>query len=225
MNVPELTQEQRDAIFAEELAKKKSQEQKIDDDRKAWKELSGETADSLGQMLFESFLAMQSAKKEVYQRAEQAIKLKIELFGGKEQRSHKLSGKKFKIQLGRNITDGQDDTMESGIAKCEQYVKSLIKKEANKEVVICLNGLLRGGDDSKMDSKRIIELTKYANELNNPGFSDGVRIIQEAYERNLTSYYVKLEYKNDFGGWSKCSLSFSGAPFPEGFTTDLFAEE
>jgi hypothetical protein len=225
MNIPELTQEQREAIYAEELAKKKSQERKLEDDRKAWKELAGETADDLGEMLFESFLAMQSAKQEVYKRADQAIKLKIELYGDKDQQSHKLSGKKFKVQLGRNATDGHDDTMASGIAKCEEYVSSLIENEGKREIILVLREALSVDKNGKMDSKQIIKLTKLANEIDNPVFTDGVKIILEAYEKSLTSYFVKLERKNELGGWSKCTLSFSGAPFPEGFTTDLFSDK
>jgi hypothetical protein len=225
MDITKLTQKQRDAIFKEELNKKRNQELKIDEDRRAWKELATEQADKMGAILYEFFQYMMKLKQQTYEDLNDILKMKIELFGGIEQKSHKLSGKKYKIQLGRNAIDGHDDTMESGVEKCEKFLESLIKNEANKEIIIILKGLLKSDRDRKMDSKRILELTKFANELNNPEFSDGVKIIQDAYERYMTSYFVKLEYRNEVGAWSACALNFSSAPFPDGFETELFKGE
>jgi predicted RND superfamily exporter protein len=225
MDLTQITQEQRDAIFKEELNKKRIQELKTEGDRKTWKEMAAEQADTFGDDLFEISETLITAKAKTFSFFSDILKLKIELFGGSEQKSHTISGKKYKIQLGRNTIDGHDDTMQSGIEKCEKFLESLIKSEANKEIIIILKGLLKSDRDKKMDSKRILELTKFANELNNPEFLDGVKIIQDAYERSMTSYFVKLESKNEQGAWANIPLSFSSVPFPDGFETDLFKGE
>ena len=222
MKLPELTQEQLDALYERESAKRKTSEQKVDDDRKAAKELCSEAADTHGSLLYEIVMAMTTGKTKVYSGCKEAIDLKIKYFGGADQKSHTLTGENYKIQLGRNTIDGHDDTMESGIAKCEQYVESLIKNEASKAIISTLNTLLKGDKERKMDSGRIMELSKLANDYNDPLFSDGVRIIQQAYEKVMTSYSLKLSRKNEWGAWIVCAMSFSAAPFPEGFTTPLF---
>ncbi|MCT4614545.1 MAG: hypothetical protein N4A49_06685 [Marinifilaceae bacterium] len=222
MNIINLNEEQRKEIFEQELEKREKERYKLDRDRRTWKELASENTDLIGARLYELHYSMMRLKKETYEYLDDIVKMKLDLFGGENQKSHKLSGKNYRIQLGRNKIGGHDDTMYAGVIKCQRYIDSLIKDDLKPELVICLRALLKSDGNMSMDASRILELTRFANELDNNEFADGVRIIQNAYESYLTSYFVKLEYRDELGIWKACSLNFSSVPFPEDFKTDLF---
>ncbi|MCL2246196.1 MAG: DUF3164 family protein, partial [Lentimicrobiaceae bacterium] len=63
--------------------------------------------------------------------------------------------------------------------------------------------------DGVLKASRVLELEKLANRVNNPEFTDGLRIIKEAYKPMKTCQFVSVKYKDETGNEKTLPLSMS----------------
>lgn len=197
----------------------KAKQNQSKDERKAYKELVNEMVPDVVKGIKHASTALSIAKENVFKAFEACVKLKFELFEVKEtQQTHTFSDDAGNsITIGYNVIDGWDDTVNSGIAKIEEYIKSLASKNTDSETMTIINRLLKRDPKGNLKSSRVLELSSLAEEINNNLLTDGVRIIKEAYKPVRTSFFCEANEKDEAGNKVNIPLNISSVPFPEGF--------
>jgi len=61
----------------------------------------------------------------------------------------------------------------------------------------------------KLDTKRVLGLTKYVDKVNDPLFSEAVSLINKAIRRRESKAYYKIYVKNNEGKYEPIELNFS----------------
>jgi len=210
MNIENLTPEQLSELEAQIEARRKAATQKIKDDREAYKELVNETVNALWTDLGDLSGTMVQMKNRVFDSFAKALELKKEAYGTKdEQQSHTFTtadGMRS-ITIGHRVVDRYDETVTSGINKVKRYVQGLAKDAESSALVETILNLLKPNKDGILKASRVLELEKIATKVNDEGFTDGLRIIKEAYRPMKTCQFVTVKYKNRLG--QDCALPLS----------------
>lgn len=197
--------------FRAEKAKKAAAE-KARQDREVYRQLVDETIDAVFPNLEEVSGLLANRKKEVYARFRQVMLLKGEIFEGvADNKSNTFTDKdgKRRITLGQYEIDGYDDTVNEGIAKVEEFIRSLAKDDDSKLLVSAIMKLLAKDKKGSLKASRVMQLRKMAEESGNAMFMDGVRIIEESYRPTVSKFYVKAEKKADNGQWVSVPLGIT----------------
>jgi hypothetical protein len=193
---------------ARELARRREEE------RGAYKELVDEAVSGMFPKLQEVSGNVSAAKREVYERFSEAMRLKEDIYSVKEsQRSHTFTSSDgmLRIILGNYQTDDYDDTVEAGIAKVRKFIESLAKDSDSRMLVGAILKLISRDQKGNLKASRVMQLRKMANESGNVDFIDGVGIIEEAYRPAISKQFVRAEYKNDIGAWVSVPLGMTEA--------------
>lgn len=191
---------------------KKAADEKAKQDREAYRQLVDETIDAVFPDLEEVSGLLANRKKEVYARFHQVMLLKGEIFDGvADNKSNTFTDKegKRRITLGQYEIDGYDDTVNEGIAKVEEFIRSLAKDDDSKLLVSAIMKLLAKDKKGSLKASRVMQLRKMAEESGNAMFMDGVRIIEESYRPTVSKFYVKAEKKADNGQWVSVPLGIT----------------
>lgn len=197
--------------FRAEKAKKAAAE-KARQDREAYRQLVDETIDAVFPDLEEVSGLLANRKREVYAMFHQVMLLKGEIFEGvADNKSNTFTDKegKRRITLGQYEIDGYDDTVNEGIAKVEEFIRSLAKDDDSKLLVSAIMKLLAKDKKGSLKASRVMQLRKMAEESGNAMFMDGVRIIEESYRPTVSKFYVKAEKKADNGQWVSVPLGIT----------------
>ena len=212
MDIENLTPEQLAELEAKIESRKKEAAQKLQNDRVTYKELVNETVNDLWAALENVSSTMVATKNRVFDSFIKALELKKEAYGIKDnQQSHTFTtvdGNRS-ITIGHRIVDRYDETVTAGIAKVKEYVKSLAKDDDSAALVETILNLLKPNKDGELKASRVLELEKLANRVNNPEFTDGLRIIKEAYKPTKTCQFVTVKYKDQNGSEKTLPLSMS----------------
>ena len=212
MNIENLTKEELAKLEAQIEAKKKDALKKIQEDRDTYKKLVNENVNDLWDELQNVSNIMTVTKSRVFSSFEKALELKKETYNVKDdQQSHTFTTEdgKRSITIGHRIVDRYDETVTAGIAKVKEYVKSLAKDDDSAALVDTILNLLKPNKDGVLKASRVLELEKLANKVNNVEFTDGLRIIKEAYKPAKTCQFVTVKYKDSNGAEQTLPLSMS----------------
>lgn len=204
---------------AELKAALKAKQEQRSTDREAYKNLVDETVPSLLEKIKDLSILLSEVKADIYSAFEDLLKLKFDIYDVKEeQQSHTFTTSKsnLSISIGYNVNDGWDDTVNSGIAKINEYIKSLAN-DGNKDTITIINQLLKRDDKGHLKSSRVLELAALATKLQNPIFSDAVEIIKNSYRPQRSSFFVKAWEVDKAGNKVYFPLSISSVPFPADF--------
>ena len=215
MNLSELSPEDKRKLLNELEAEQKTAAEQKAQERKSYKEIAGNTVDSIFPELENLSSFLSKVKKAAFDSFHTVIEMKNELYQVKlEQRSHSFSnntGDK-RVTVGYRTLDRYDDTAEAGIEKIKSYIESLVT-EANKKTITIINSLLKKDDKGNLKASRVLELQKIAKDINEPLFTDGVEIIANAYKPDRSANFVSAEYKDENNNWITVPLSISSAEF------------
>lgn len=212
-------------LSTDELAKElKRRSDAKANQRKDYKNLVDDVVPDLVKKLKELNDLIADRKTEVYKSLESLNSMKKDLYGVKSnQRSHTFSTKNGdSIEIGYRITDGWDDTVNSGEAKVWTYLSSLGKDENSRKLVKAVERLLKRDVNNNLKASRVMELKALAEEWNSEEFSDGVAIIMEAYRPKSSAYYIKASYKGGNGAEMAIPLSISAVDFTEDVDLSIF---
>lgn len=204
---------------AELKAALKAKQNKSQEDREAYKEMVNETVPAIVTQIKDLSVLLSEVKRDIYKTFEDILKLKFDIYNVKEeQQSHTFTTTdgRLSITIGYNVNDGWDDTVTAGIAKIKEYIQSLVT-EGNQETITIINHLLKQDDKGNLKSSRVLELSKVADELQNPMFTDGVMIIKKAYCPVRSSFFVKAWEIDNAGNKIYFPLSISSVDFPADF--------
>jgi hypothetical protein len=214
VKLDELSTEQRAQLYEELRLKDIAEQERVKNEREAYKKLVSETVNECFPSLMLLSDKLAKNKKLIYEQFQQALVMKSDLFNVKnDQRSHSFTNAEGteRIILGQYETDDYDDTVNEGIAKVKAFIGSLAKDSESKMLVGAIIKLLSRDQKGNLKASRVMQLRKMADESGNAEFMDGVKIIDAAYRPAVSKYYVRAEYKNEQGAWVNVPLGMTEA--------------
>lgn len=199
--------------FQQEKAKRAAEEKKKAD-REKYKELVDEEIERSIPVLLGISEQIKQSKQAVQDNFKTILEMKSELFATKvkdDQKSHTFTNSKGdkRITLGVYVTDGYRDTVEDGIAIVKEYIESLAKDEKTKALVNMVLRLLARDAKGTLKASRIVLLRKVARETGNDRFMEGVQIIEDAYQPEVSKQFIRAEIKNGNGMWKPIPLGMT----------------
>ncbi len=219
VDVESLSVEELKAILSKKEASK-------DKDRQAYKDLVQETVPKAIFRLTQASEHLSNAKTDTFKFFEQVLDLKNKVYGLKQkQQSHTFSTDREEITIGYRINEGWDDTVSAGVEKVQRFIQSLAKDENSAALVDTVFNLLKKDAKGNLKGSRVLELQKLAPKFNDEEFSNGVKIIAEAYKPVRSSWFIEAYLINADGSKTSIPLSMSSAGFSAGYEFDFFAEE
>ena len=209
-----LPEEQQELLLkqAEERIKSKKDNQRAE--RQSYKELVDETIKNLVPQLEYVSNELSRTKRHVFESLQTLITMKADLYDRKEdQNSHSFTTTDgmFTISIGRNVNDGWDDTVNTGIAKVNDFINLMAKDENSKRLVNAILRLLSKDKKGNLKASRVLELKKMAEESGDPLFLDAITIIQDAYRSTPSAEFVWCKGKDEKGEFKILPLSITEA--------------
>jgi len=217
MLLHDLTPEQKRALVKEIKEEEKAKELLKEEERETYKEMVSSTVEEIFPELEKISILLAEGKKKVYGAFSAIIDMKEELYGVKtNQKSHTFRNKKGdkSIEIGIRTLDRYDDTAEAGIAKIKKYIETLVDND-NAELVTIINSLLKKDDKGNLKASRVLELRKLSQKIKNVDFTDGVRILADAYKAEFSANFVSAAFKDNRNVWHSLGLSITTVDLAE----------
>ena len=193
---------------------KKAAEEKAKNDREMYKQMVDDEVENSIPVLLGISEQIKASKQTVMDNFKTIIGMKNDLFKTRvkdDQRSHTFTNSEGnkRITLGVYVTDGYRDTVEDGIAIVKEYIESLAKDEKTKALVSMVLRLLARDAKGTLKASRIVQLRRVAMETGDDRFIEGVRIIEEAYQPEVSKQFIRAEIKNENGMWKPIPLGMT----------------
>ena len=187
--------------------------------REAYKEMVDDAIESMMPALVAVSDNLANYKRRVFEEFSAILQMKAEMFKmekGSEldNQSHTFTNSRgdMRIVLGTYVTDGYLDTADEGIAKVQQYIQSLASDEKSQALVSMVMRLLAKDAKGTLKASRIIQLRRMAQESGSADFIEGVQIIEEAYQPQVSRTFLKAYVKDkDTGAWEQIPLGMTEA--------------
>lgn len=155
---------------------------------------------------------IRAVKDRVFENFKTILEMKQELFRVKDgQLSHTFTnsdGTK-RIRLGMYVTDGYRDTVEEGISIVKEYIASLASDEKTTALVNMVMRLLSRDQQGTLKASRIVQLRKIAEETGDDRFMEGVQIIEESYQPEISKQYLRADQREVGGKWTPIPLGMT----------------
>lgn len=184
--------------------------------RKEYTELVDSEIEGAYQVLSLLSEEMALAKSTVFDNFRTVIEMKTEQMGlskegGQYTHTFTNSASSLRITLGNHTVDTYRDTVEEGIRMVTDYIESLAKDEASSALVSAVLRLLSRNKAGQIQASRVLQLRKLAEESGDESFLEGVKLIEDSYNPQVSKSFVKIEQKNSATGeWISVPLSLSG---------------
>lgn len=209
----EMTAEEQ-ARFAKFKAEeeKRAAQAKAKADRETYKQMVDDEVNNALPILQELSEDIKTVKQQVLDNFKSVLTIKAELFKTRtEQRTHTFTNSEGdkRIILGQYTTDGYRDTVEDGIAIVKEYISSLAADEKTQALVNMVFRLLSRDQKGTLKASRIVQLRKIADEIGNDRFLEGVRIIEESYQPEISKQFIRAEVKDENDQWRPISLGMT----------------
>lgn len=187
--------------------------------REDYKEMVDDAIESMMPALVAVSDNLANYKRRVFEEFSAILQMKAEMFKmekGSEldNQSHTFTNSRgdMRIVLGTYVTDGYLDTADEGIAKVQQYIQSLASDEKSQALVSMVMRLLAKDAKGTLKASRIIQLRRMAQESGSADFIEGVQIIEEAYQPQVSRTFLKAYVKDkDTGAWEQIPLGMTEA--------------
>ncbi|MDD7276724.1 MAG: DUF3164 family protein [Bacteroidales bacterium] len=210
-------------VTAEELAEfqafqaekaKKAEEERVKADRELYKQLVDEEIENSIPILLSISDEIKKSKSKVMDNFRSIIEMKSDLFKTKvkdDQRSHTFTNSEGnkRISLGVHVTDAYRDTVEDGIAIVKEYISSLANDEKTEALVNMVFRLLARDAKGTLKASRIVQLRKVAQDVGDERFLEGVRIIEDSYQPEISKQFIRAEIKTENGVWKTIPLGMT----------------
>lgn len=201
------------AAFKKAQAKKEAEE-KAKADRELYRQMVDEEIAHSIPTLLDISSKIRESKQQVMDNFKTILEMKGDLFKTRvkdDQRSHTFTNSEGtqRITLGVYVTDGYRDTVEDGIAIVKEYIESLAKDEKTKALVSMVLRLLARDAKGTLKASRIVQLRKVAMETGDERFMEGVRIIEESYQPEVSKQFIRAEVKDKNGMWKPVPLGMT----------------
>lgn len=210
-----MTAEERAEFEAFQREKaRKAAEEKAKADREMYKQMVDEEIENSIPVLLGISEEIKESKQKVLDNFKAILAMKSDLFKTKmrnDQRSHTFtnSAGDKRITLGVYVTDGYRDTVEDGIAIVKEYIASLANDEKTQALVNMVFRLLSRDAKGTLKASRIVQLRKVAEDTGDARFMEGVRIIEESYQPEVSKQFIRAEMKDRNGMWRPIPLGMT----------------
>lgn len=210
-----MTEEEKAEFEAFQQAKaRKAAEEKAKADREMYKQMVDEEIENSIPVLLGISEEIKESKQKVLDNFKAILAMKSDLFKTKmrnDQRSHTFtnSAGDKRITLGVYVTDGYRDTVEDGIAIVKEYIASLANDEKTQALVNMVFRLLSRDAKGTLKASRIVQLRKVAEDTGDARFMEGVRIIEESYQPEVSKQFIRAEMKDRNGMWRPIPLGMT----------------
>lgn len=210
-----MTAEERAEFEAFQREKaRKAAEEKAKADREMYKQMVDEEIENSIPVLLGISEEIKESKQKVLDNFKAILAMKSDLFRTKmrnDQRSHSFtnSAGDKRITLGVYVTDGYRDTVEDGIAIVKEYIASLANDEKTQALVNMVFRLLSRDAKGTLKASRIVQLRKVAEDTGDARFMEGVRIIEESYQPEVSKQFIRAEMKDRNGMWRPIPLGMT----------------
>ena len=193
---------------------KKAAEEKAKADREMYKQMVDDEIEHSIPVLLGISEEIKESKQQVLDNFKTILEMKSDLFRTKvrdDQRSHTFTNSKGdkRITLGVYVTDGYRDTVEDGIAIVKEYIASLANDEKTQALVNMVFRLLSRDAKGTLKASRIVQLRKVAEDTGDARFLEGVRIIEESYQPEVSKQFIRAEVKDKNGMWKPIPLGMT----------------
>jgi Protein of unknown function (DUF3164) len=217
VDVSKLTAEERAALKAQLDESERAEKDRIKNERKAYKAMVDNAVMSCFPMLKTLSEQMSEAKSYTFDTFKTLVKMKADLYesANEEQFSHtftNLDGS-VSITIGKNINDGWDDTVNTGIDKVQEFIKKMAKDENSKNLVNTVLRLLSKDSKGNLKASRVLQLKKLADDVGDKELQDAIQIIQDAYRPTTSQDFIRCTMKGNNGEKLILPLSISEVPF------------
>ena len=210
-----MTAEEKAEFEAFQQAKaKKAAEEKAKVDREMYRLMVDDEIEHSIPVLLGISEEIKESKQKVLDNFKTILEMKSDLFRTKvrdDQRSHTFTNSRGdkRITLGVYVTDGYRDTVEDGIAIVKEYIASLANDEKTQALVNMVFRLLSRDAKGTLKASRIVQLRKVAEDTGDARFLEGVRIIEESYQPEVSKQFIRAEVKDQNGMWKPIPLGMT----------------
>lgn len=210
-----MTEEEKAEFEAFQQAKaRKAAEEKAKADREMYRQMVDEEIENSIPVLLGISEEIKESKQKVLDNFKAILAMKSDLFKTKmrnDQRSHTFtnSAGDKRITLGVYVTDGYRDTVEDGIAIVKEYIASLANDEKTQALVNMVFRLLSRDAKGTLKASRIVQLRKVAEDTGDARFMEGVRIIEESYQPEVSKQFIRAEIRDNNGMWKPIPLGMT----------------
>ena len=210
-----MTEDEKAEFEAFQQAKaRKAAEEKAKADREMYRQMVDEEIENSIPVLLGISEEIKESKQKVLDNFKAILAMKSDLFKTKmrnDQRSHTFtnSAGDKRITLGVYVTDGYRDTVEDGIAIVKEYIASLANDEKTQALVNMVFRLLSRDAKGTLKASRIVQLRKVAEDTGDARFMEGVRIIEESYQPEVSKQFIRAEMKDRNGMWRPIPLGMT----------------
>lgn len=210
-----MTAEEKAEFEAFQQAKaKKAAEEKAKVDREMYRLMVDDEIEHSIPVLLGISEEIKESKQKVLDNFKTILEMKSDLFRTKvrdDQRSHTFTNSRGdkRITLGVYVTDGYRDTVEDGIAIVKEYIASLASDEKTQALVNMVFRLLSRDAKGTLKASRIVQLRKVAEDTGDARFLEGVRIIEESYQPEVSKQFIRAEVKDKNGMWQPIPLGMT----------------
>ena len=212
MDISKMTAAQRAELKAQLEAEERAEKQKREDDIAAYKSAVDEFCRTKFFRLQTLSEEMRRLKDEVFADAELLIRLKEDLFRTKSDRhsdQFTTSDGRLTIALGNRTNDGWDDTVEVGVAKVKEFIRSLAKDADSAALTEMVMNLLAKDRKGNLKASRVLQLREIARRSGYPQLIEATDIIQSAYRHVDTCQFISVSYKDEKGVKQTLPLSMA----------------
>lgn len=212
MDIKGMTAEQRAELKAQLEAEERAESQKRQESIDAYKQMVDEFCTDTFERMKKVSEQLRDEKERVFAAAELLIEQKEKLYNTKQDRHSNqftTSDSKYTIALGYRTNDGWDDTVDVGIAKVEEYLKSLASTEEGAKAVGIILKLLAKDKKGNLKASAMIQLEQHAAKYGDPLFIEGVQIIRDAYRPVDSCQFISVSWKDDNGVKHNLPLSLA----------------
>lgn len=212
MDIKNLTEEQRAELKAQFVAEERAKKQKREESIEAYKECVDTFCRESSKALIALSDSMRSAKDRIFENCEQLVKFKEELYDTKLDRHSNTftsSDGKATIALGYRTTDGWDDTVQVGIERVNQWLKSTAKDEKTGVLCEMVVSLLQKNAKGDLKASRVMQLEQAAKKSEIKELIDAVGIIRDAYRPVETCQFISASVKDAEGKKHSIPLSLA----------------
>ena len=196
---------------------KREAEEKHAQEVKIYKQLVNEAVNDTVPEAQDVSRILEQRKAGIFERFHSIIAMKDELFSG----SSKAKDGRFtdtftnedgtaRVTLGYNTNDAYDDTYTAGVDKVKEYIQSLASDDKSRQLAEMVNTLLMERSKAgQLKAQNVLRLESMANEIGDPTFIEGMKIIRDAYRPDRTKQFVKVEVKDETGKFQTVSLNMT----------------
>ena len=196
---------------------KREAEEKHAQEVKTYKELVDEAVNLTVPEAQDISRILEQKKAAIFERFHSIISMKDELFSG----SSKAKDGRFtdtftnkdstaRVTLGFNTNDAYDDTYTAGVEKVKEYIQSLASDDKSRQLAEMVNTpLMERSKAGQLKAQNVLRLESMANEIGDPTFIEGMKIIRDAYRPDRTKQFVKVEVKDESGKFQTVSLNMT----------------